>query len=587
MLPEKTIDKITQLYGCDNTARIAEKIDALILRYGQREKAAEAEFLNERDVMLITYADSLHQPDVAPLQTLSRFCEQHLKDLISIIHILPFFPYSSDDGFSVIDYRQVNCAHGDWSDVATLAQHVDLCFDLVVNHCSASSKYFSGYLAGEPEYDDFFISLDPDTDTSSVLRPRTSPLLHRFEGEAGEKWCWTTFSADQIDFNFHNPAVLLEILDILLFYVSCGARIIRLDAIAYLWKELNTSCAHLPQTHIAVQLMRDILDTAAPQVLLLTETNVPHADNISYFGDGGNEAQIVYNFPLPPLVLYTLTAEDATHLTGWAQTVKPISERTTFLNFTASHDGIGVRPAADILTPAEFQILIDLAQRHGGRVSSKHDSQGNAIPYELNLNYFDALNNPHDLDADGQKEIDRFLLSQSIALVLMGMPAIYIHSLLGSRGWPEGVAQTGHPRTINRQKLDYEKVEQQLKESGQLTEKRRLSRFSRSVQVFCRYGYMIKQRRRQKAFSPQAAQQIFDLGRSFFAVLRTAADGSEAVLAVHNVTGQPQQINIDTNMLDSTPLPKGIDLISGQRVSCAPDGSYHLNLEPYQYVWLK
>ncbi|KPK76294.1 MAG: hypothetical protein AMJ79_07205 [Phycisphaerae bacterium SM23_30] len=580
MLPEKTRDKITQLYGPAQTPPLAGKIEDLLGRYSSLMPSGRAAFLSERDVMLITYADSLRQPDAYPLQAMTRFAREYFKDIISIIHILPFFPYSSDDGFSVIDYRRVNPAHGDWSDVAALAEHVDLCFDLVVNHCSASSKYFQGYLAGEPEYEDFFISLDPDTDTSCVLRPRTSPLLHRFAGAAGEKWCWTTFSADQIDFNFHNPAVLLEMLDILLFYVWRGARIIRLDAIAYLWKEPHASCAHLPQTHTAVQLMRDILDLAAPQVLLLTETNVPHADNISYFGDGTNEAQIVYNFPLPPLVLYTLTAEDAAPLTRWAQTLEPVSERTTFLNFTASHDGIGVRPAADILSPAEFQGLIELAERHGGQVSCKHDRRGNAIPYELNLNYFDALNNPHAPAAD-QTEIDRFILSQSIALVLMGMPAIYIHSLLGRRGWPEGAAQTGHPRTINRQKLDLEQVRRNL------TEKSLPTGFSRSAQVFQRYLDMIRQRRRQRAFHPRAGQQVLDMGKSFFAVLRTALDESEAVLAVHNVTGRPQRLNIEPGRLGPVPPGQGIDLISGQKISPDVNGSYQLDLPPYGFLWLK
>src|SRR5690606_35016656 len=108
-------------------------------------------------------------------------------------------------------------------------------------------------------------------------------------------------SADQVDLNFKNPAVLLATTRALLFYVEHGAKFIRLDAIAYLWKEIGTPCIHLPQTHQVIQLMRAVLDEVAPDVRLITETNVPHPDNISYFGAGTNEAQLVYNFALPPL----------------------------------------------------------------------------------------------------------------------------------------------------------------------------------------------------------------------------------------------------------------------------------------------
>ncbi|MCP4711978.1 MAG: sugar phosphorylase, partial [Planctomycetes bacterium] len=401
-----------------------------------------------------------------------------------------------------------------------------------------------------------------------------------FESAGGPKWVWTTFSRDQVDLNFQNPDVLIEMLDVLLFYVERGARVIRLDAIAYLWKEIGASCAHLPQTHTVVKLLRDILDIVAPYVLLLSETNVPHTQNISYFGDGWDEAQIVYNFPLPPLVLYTITAGSAAHLTRWAQTLKPVSARTTFLNFTASHDGIGVRPATDICSADEFQVLIDLAGRHGGTVSNKNDQNGNPIPYELNINYFDALNNPNAA-ADAETEIDRFLVSQSIPLVLMGMPAIYIHSLLGSRGWPEGVRQTGHPRTINREKLDLDQVLEQLHpHTGQ-------THLSRRAVVFQRYGEMIKIRRGQKAFHPHASQKVLDLGDPFFAVIRTAVDKTETIFAIHNITSEPQTCTIYTSLAGFPNNIPAEDLFSGETLKSADNGSIQLKLPPYRFMWIK
>ena len=597
---DNILTKITRLYGPQSAGPLAEKIADLIDRYpslhrpttdqlsvakhrsttepcsATEYRSTTSDFFDERDCLLITYADNLQHPGQTPLECLGQFCRHRLKGLINIIHILPFFPYSSDDGFSVIDYRRVNPDHGDWSDIGSLAEDFDLCFDLVLNHVSAASHYFKGFLAGVPEYRDFFIELEPDTDTSAVLRPRTLPLLHRYDSPAGPRWCWTTFSDDQVDFNFANPDVLLELLDILLFYVARGARVIRLDAIAYLWKQLGTSCAHLPQTHLVVQIMRDLLAIVAARVLLLTETNVPHADNISYFGDGANEAQVVYNFPLSPLVLHTILTGNARHLTNWARTIVPPSRQCTFLNFTASHDGIGVRPAADILSATEFQHLVETVRRHGGRVSFKNDADGNAIPYELNINYFDALNDPHDTEADQQDRIDRFMLSQSIALVIVGIPAIYIHSLLGSRGWPAGVAQTGRARSINREKLLLGPLEQQLSEPA-----------SRQARIFQRYCNMLRCRRMCSAFHPHAGQTILDLGTQFFVVRRRADDNNQVVLAVHNVTARPQPLEITPQLFDMDG-PVGLqDLLSGEDFSADPAESCRITVQPYQYFWLK
>ncbi len=574
MLPEKTLEKIGVLYGVESVGVIVEKLEGLLGRYGDLRKPGGEQFLSEKDIFLITYADSLRRRGSSPLQCLNSFVGDYLKELVSIVHLLPCFPYSSDDGFSVIDYRAINPECGSWSDVAALAENVDLCFDLVLNHVSAGSDYFKGFLAGDPKYQDFFIALDPGTDTSSVLRPRTSELLHRFETAAGEKWCWTTFSADQLDFNFSNPEVLLEVLDILLLYVSRGGRMVRLDAIAYLWKELGTSCAHLPQTHLVVQLMRDIVEMAAPGFLLLTETNVPHQDNISYFGDGSNEAQVVYNFSLPPLVLYSIVSGDASYLSRWADSIRPVSSETTFLNFTASHDGIGVRPVADILPAEEFGKLVERASENGGAVSYKNDQDGQPIPYELNINYFDALNGP-GLLGDERIAIDRFMLSQSIPLALMGMPAVYIHSLLGSRNWSVGVEQTGQARSINREKLDMEQVEKQLNDPAALRAK-----------IFSRYDHLLKLRCQQKAFHPLAEQKIHFLDERCFAVQRSDIQSGSSILALHNVYPEKLILELDGDQLCGFEVNNLVDLISGRKFFPQKKHCCRVELGPFEFVWL-
>ncbi|HEY5902515.1 MAG TPA: alpha-amylase family glycosyl hydrolase, partial [Anaerolineales bacterium] len=342
--------------------------------------------MSQQDSLLITYPDQVQEPGSSPLRSLGEFCRERLSGLVSGIHILPFYPWTSDDGFSVVDYRQVSPEYGTWDDLGLLGRDFRLMFDAVINHASVESPWFQGFLAGEPPYRQYFITPLAGADLSAVVRPRALPLLTRFETADGPQHVWTTFSADQADLNYKDPAVLLEIIDVLLFYVLRGADFIRLDAIAYLWKEPGTSCISLPQTHAVVQLFRAILDELAPHVSLITETNVPHAENISYFGDGRNEARLVYNFSLPPLVLHAFQTGSAEVLSRWAGTLTLPSPEVTFFNFLASHDGIGLNPLRGILTEHEIERVIERAIAHEGLVSMKSDPEGTARAYELNIN---------------------------------------------------------------------------------------------------------------------------------------------------------------------------------------------------------
>ena len=396
---------------------------------------------DQTDAVLITYGDQLRCNGEAPLETQRRFLLEHgLEGLLSTVHILPFFPYSSDDGFSVIDYRQVDPALGTWDDVASLGRSFGLMFDLVVNHCSQHSQWFRKYLAGEAPYTSYFIEVDPEEDVSLVTRPRSHPLLSPFETSRGTRHVWTTFSDDQIDLNFASPHILLEMIDVLLFYLQRGARIIRLDAIAYLWKELGTSCIHLPQTHEVVKLMRTVVEAAAPGTILLTETNVPHEENVSYYGQG-DEAQMVYQFSLAPLLAEALQTGDATVLSRWLAGLKATPQGTTVFNFTASHDGIGVRPLEGIMPADRLERFIEAVRRRGGRVSMKRNTDGTESPYELNIAYFDAVADPDN--PDPALHVRRFLAGQALMVSLQGIPGIYFHSLVGTPNNHEGVEGTG------------------------------------------------------------------------------------------------------------------------------------------------
>mgnify|MGYP000179707376 CR=1 FL=1 len=576
---QRILDHLTFLYGPDRAPALMGRLKAILEDFRRRNPhlarkgPARRDRLTERDAVLITYGDQVTAPGKRPLVTLAELLERHAAGAITIVHLLPFFPYSSDDGFSVIDYTAVNPALGTWEDVERVGRRFRLMFDAVINHISVQSRWFQEFLRGNPEYAEFFITVEEGTDLSMVVRPRALPLLHPFQTAEGEKWVWTTFSADQVDLNYANPEVLLRIVEVLLFYVEKGAEIIRLDAIAYLWKKLGTPCIHLEETHRVVKLFRAVLDEVAPHVLLITETNVPHAENVSYFGNGYDEAQLVYQFPLPPLVLHAFLTGDATHLSTWASGLSTPSDETTFFNFLASHDGIGVRPVEGFLSPGEIQALVDRTLAHGGYVSYKTNPDGTESVYELNISYFDALSDPK-----GEEPLDlqvrRFLTSQAVMLSLAGVPGIYVHSLFGSRGDPEAVERTGQYRSINRAKFDRRTLEQELVDPKSLRHR-----------VFYPYRHLLAVRAAHPAFHPNGPQQVVNAHPSLFALLRTAPDHSISVLCIHNVAGTEVALELDVAPWTPGRGSRLRDLISGRQIPIER-GRLRCRVAPYEVLWL-
>ncbi|MGD2187332.1 MAG: alpha-amylase family glycosyl hydrolase [Desulfobacterales bacterium] len=557
---DKVKDLLEKIYGRETATLAVDRIAPIIEKYAVKQSKRKSYF-SQNDVILITYSDSLTRAGEAPLITLHKFANQYLKGAISNIHFLPFFPYSSDDGFSVMDYFEIDPDQGTWQEVAAIGQDFDLMFDYVVNHFSSKGRWFQNYLEGKDGFAEFAIEVDPAADLSMVTRPRSLPLLSAYTKADGQTvYLWTTFSADQIDFNFKSLDVLEKMIDVLLFYADQGATILRLDAIAYLWKEIGTSCIHLPQTHDMVKLFRALLDLVAPDVMILTETNVPHDENISYFGDGHDEAQMVYNFTLPPLLFYSFAKEDATILSEWASSLYLESENNTFFNFTASHDGIGVRPLEGILDPKELDELIAIVNANQGQVSYKQNPDGSESPYELNITYVDAI-----LADKFSTRAEKFLASQSIQYALPGVPATYIHSLLGTRNWVDGVKQTGRARTINREKLQVENLISELNTPESFRSR-----------VFFPYLNLIKIRKKQNAFHPNAGFDILQIDPKVFGMKRYGKD--QTIYALTNISSEAVAVSLSgIASADQT-----TDLITGETVN-----TEFFNLRPYQYVWLE
>jgi sucrose phosphorylase len=582
---KEMIGMLTFLYGEEKAQECMHELERILkvhhahkppeMRHDEKQFNAQERF-SEKDIMLITYGDLISSEDASPLETLARFCKTYLEGSINTLHLLPFFPYSSDRGFAVIDFRSVDPNIGTWQEIETLSKSYKLMFDGVFNHVSSKNRWFHEFLNNNPLYRDFFIAYDsPDELTeeqrSVIVRPRTSDILSEFRGIDKTKYVWTTFSKDQVDLNYKNHKVLTRVIDLMLLYVRHGASIIRLDAITYLWSEPGTRCASMDETHEVIKLFRSVMDVVAPSVSLITETNVPHEENISYFGNGGDEAQMVYNFALPPLVLYTFYSENASALSGWARGLKYYPE-TTYFNFLDSHDGIGLMGVKGILANEEIDFIINRAKKHGGYISYKTGQDGKDIPYEINITWFSALN--HDHNEDLAFQVRRFVASRIISLVLKGVPGIYLHSMIGTRNDIEAVLVTSSNRDINRAVIDDKAITEAL-----------LNPFSKVSRINREMGRLITIRTRKRAFHPYGAQKILDLTPEIFAVLRTSSCGREKILALTNISTKVCRLEIPLTELDSEET-RWFDIVSGVEWM-SDEGMLYINMNPYDIVWLE
>lgn len=516
------------------------------------------------DIVLVTYADTLNRKDQYPLETLSEFLTTHCQDIVSAVHILPFFPFSSDDGFAVEDFTAVNPLLGSWRHIERLSQQFRIMADLVLNHISSRSGWFTAYLNGGKGFENLAIEIDPETDLSGVVRPRETSLLTPFVRADGTRvHLWTTFGPDQVDLNYQSIDVLMKMMEVLFFYLRHGISMFRLDAVAYLWKCPGSASIHLKQTHAVIKLIRLITRAVRKDAVLITETNVPHDENIRYFGDREDEAHLVYNFTLPPLLLHTFICGDTRRLNAWASTLRTPSNSTAFLNFTASHDGIGVRPLEGIVKPDGLRRLVRRIHENGGKVSYRRDSGGNRVPYELNITYIDALNGP-----EVRSEADlarRFLASQAVPLMLPGIPAVYIHSLLGSRNWLEGVRRQGRARAVNREKLNVDEVIQAIHCSDSFRNR-----------VFQGLTKMLRVRRKQPALDPNASCEVLKIDPRLFAVRRTCP--RQTLLAVVNVTPHTWVTGLPADGISQ----KGFCLLKEEAIDMS-----RVEIGPYEICWIQ
>jgi len=315
------------------------------------------------------------------------------------------------------------------------------------------------------------------------------------------------------------------------------------------------------------------MDTVAPGVALVTETNVPHEDNISYFGNGYDEAHMVYNFALPPLVLYTFYREDVTELSKWAENVKEPSKAATFFNMLDTHDGIGLMGVKGILPKEDINLIVQSAKEHGALISYKMTADRTEEPYEMNTTWWSAINGD-DCEEDIAFQVKRYIASRSIAMVLQGVPAAYIHGIVGTPNDHNLAKKTGVNRDVNRGAIDSRVFAEALKDPRS---KNSLLRKNNSRLMLIRTS--------QRPFHPHGSQRVLMTSPAVFTVLRTSPEEDQHLLTMTNVTNRECTIEIPLSEL-TLEETRWYDLVC-EKEWRAENSTLSITLQPYDVMWLK
>ncbi len=542
--------------------QISKKICSLFVN----NKISQKSLWSEEDFFLITYADTIKKKKVKNLISLGNFLNKYCKEF-SFIHILPFFPYSSDDGFAVKDFKTVNSEHGDWDDFKKISFGFKTMIDLVINHCSSENELFKDFLNENSLVSDFFIvSNEKFKESEKIVRPRSSDISKEINLNGKTKYVWCTFSHDQVDFNFKNPNVLIYFIEIMKFYLDKNVKALRLDAVAFIWKQLGSSCINLPQTHDIIRLLRLIIDNFYSDVLIITETNIPSHENLSYFGNN-NEAHCIYNFSLAPLLIHSIISGNGKYLKRWSRSMPPAQEKNSYLNFLSSHDGIGLRPLEGILPEKEIKNFIKFFRKQGALFGLRKNRKKESV-YEVNITLLDAFKESYfGSDSFG---IKRFILAHIILFSMEGIPAVYIQNLVGSKNDYTKVKKTGSNRSINRKNWEFKLLEEKLKNKKSINYK-----------IFNLLKEIISIRKKQPAFHPNATQFTLQLEDDFFGIWRQSIDRSQSIFCVSNLTNSLKKISLLNINLIST--NEWFDIISKKKIKNIRG---NIILKPYQTYWL-
>ena len=517
----------------------------------------------EKTSLVICYGDNINSNQKSSIQVFRNFFKKNLKKYFNAIHFLPFYPSSSDSGFAVKDHYKIEKRIGSWSDIKKISKSSHVMADIVINHSSARGLWFKNFLKKKRPGKDYFLTVNSKFNTSKVVRPRDHKLLKKINIFKKSEYLWRTFSDDQIDLDFKNPSVLLRFIKIMVHLVNNGVTIFRLDAIAYLWKKNATNCINLKQTHEIVKLFRLITNLLNVQTLIITETNLPEKENLSYFGKN-DEANWIYNFSLPPLLIHAFLFENSSYLNKWSKNLPNTKFQNSYLNFIASHDGIGMRPTEGILNKRSLNNFLRRLKKNGSKFSYRKVQNKSRKVYEANITVFDALKKS-DTDPNGKFFLERYVAAHAIMISFEGIPAVYFNSLFGKANDEAKYVITGNNRDVNRYKWNHKNIKKKLSEKNS-----KQSIFYRNL------VNLLEIKRKQKAFHPNAKRINFDLGKKMFCFKRISLDKKQTILCITNLSSKIQQLRLNS-------LYKNCKNLLGPQIKIEKN---ILFLKPFQTIWL-
>jgi len=558
--------KLNQIYNFlpkNEIDLIAEEISQVINHFNRNNKKKNW-FVSEKTTMVICYGDSIYSKNKKHLKTFQAFFNKKLNKFIDTIHFLPFYPSSSDSGFAVKDHYKIDSKFGNWLNIKNFSSKAHIMADMVINHASARGLWFKNFLKEKKPGKDYFLLINSKFNASKVVRPRDHKLLKEINIFKKKEYLWRTFSDDQIDLNFYNPKVLLRFIKIMLNLIKNGVTIFRLDAIAYLWKKSGTKCINLKQTHEIVKVLRIVSNSLNIKTIIVTETNLPEKENLSYFGNN-DESNWIYNFTLPPLLIYSLLFENGTYLNAWCKKLPQTKKGNSYLNFIASHDGIGMRPLEGIINNQSIKKLLLRLKKNGSKFSYRKVNNNKKKVYESNITVFDALK-VSDKDKKGLYNFQRYIAAHAIMFSFEGVPAIYFNSLFGKSNDEARYVITGNNRDVNRFKWNELNILKKIKSNS-----------SKEYYIFETLKYLLKIRKKQKAFHPNAYRTNINLGDNFFCIKRVSLDKKQTILCITNLTSKLQNVKINKKFNKFKNL---IDLNVKHQISNS------INLKPFETIWL-
>ena len=551
-----------QILTKQNIDLLKNEIVQLIEDFNKKNRVNKIN-ISEKTSLVISYGDNIYSSQSSSMKIFQKFFQKNLEKLFDTIHFLPFYPSSSDSGFAVKDHYQIDKKIGNWSDLKKISKSKKIMADVVINHASARGLWFKNFLKRKKPGKDYFLTVNSKFNTSKVVRPRDHKLLKKIKIFEKNDYLWRTFSPDQIDLNFKNPSVLLRFIKIIIYLINNGVTIFRLDAIAYLWKQNGTKCINLSQTHEIIKLLRVVTSLLNVQTLIITETNLPEKENLSYFGKN-NEANWVYNFSLPPLLIHAFLFENSSYLNQWSRKLPSTKHGNCYLNFIASHDGIGIRPTEGILNEKTLSSFLKRLKKNGSKFSYRKVQNKSKKVYEANITVFDALRKS-DFDPKGLFFLERYVSAHAIMISFEGIPAVYFNSLFGKSNDEAKYIITGNNRDVNRYKWNFNNITTKLRDK-----KSKQSIFYRNI------GALLEIKRKQKAFHPNASRININLGPKIFCFKRISKDKKQSIICMTNLSSKIQTPNFKKignyrDLLNSNlKFREGTSLI----------------LKPFQTVWL-